>query len=224
MSGFLSSSIGKKFVMSVSGLCLALFLLFHMSMNLVAVFSGEAYNKVCEFLGTNWYALAGTAVLAIGFLVHLILAFALTWQNRKARGNARYAVSEKPKTVEWASQNMLVLGIIVAAGIVLHLYNFWSKMMFAELAGVENIIGATDGAAWIEYWFSQPIVVVCYIVWLCALWFHLTHGFWSALQTLGWNNLVWYNRVRTLSNWYASIVVAGFIIVVLVFFFRSLCC
>ncbi len=218
MSGFFSSSIGRKFLMSVTGILLVLFLLFHMSMNLVAAFSGPAYNAVCEFLGTNWYALAATAVLALGFLLHIVYAFILTLKNLAARGNNRYAVNATPKGVEFASQNMLVLGIIVLVGIALHLYNFWAKMMYAELMGIENQIGATDGAAWIQFWFSQPVVVICYVVWIVALWFHLTHGFWSALQTVGWNNLVWLQRVRTVSTWYATIVCAGFIVVVLGFF------
>ena len=70
-----TSSIGRKLIMSISGLFLVLFLLFHMSMNLAAVFSTEAYNAICEFLGANWYALVGTLVLAAGFLVHIIYAF-----------------------------------------------------------------------------------------------------------------------------------------------------
>ena len=56
-------------------------------------------------------------------------------QNRKARGSERYAVTERRKEVEWASQNMLVLGIIVIVGLCLHLVHFWSKMMLPELAG-----------------------------------------------------------------------------------------
>lgn len=67
-------------------LFLILFLTFHLAMNFVAVFSGEAYNMVCEFLGANWYALVGTLILALGFVVHIIYAFWLTIQNRKARG------------------------------------------------------------------------------------------------------------------------------------------
>ncbi len=219
MSGFFSSSIGKKFMMSISGLCLLLFLLFHMSMNLVAVFSGEAYNKVCEFLGTNWYALAGTAFLALGFLVHIVYAFILTFKNRAARGNDRYAVDARPKNVEWASQNMLVIGIIVLAGICLHLSQFWAKMMYAELAGVEHQIAATDGTGWIQFYFSQPLIVVCYVIWIIAIWFHLCHGFWSALQTIGWSNLVWLSRIRTLANWFSTIVCCGFLIIVLGYFF-----
>ncbi len=60
----LNSSIGKKLIMSISGLFLVLFLLFHLSMNVAAVFSGEAYNMVCSLLGSNWYAVAATLVLS----------------------------------------------------------------------------------------------------------------------------------------------------------------
>ena len=108
-----NSSIGRKVVMSVTGIALVLFLTFHMAMNLVALFSGEAYNMICEFLGANWYALVATVGLAALFVIHIIYAFWLTIQNRAARGSERYAVTAKPKNVEWASQNMLVLGIIV---------------------------------------------------------------------------------------------------------------
>lgn len=217
MSNLFSSSIGKKLIMSVTGLFLVLFLLFHMSMNLVAAFSGSAYNAVCEFLGTNWYALAGTAVLALGFIFHIIYAFVLSLQNRKARGADRYSVTVKPKSVEWASQNMLVLGIIVILGIVLHLSQFWYKMMFAELVGASNQFGAADGAAWISYYFGQPIVAVLYIIWLAALWFHVTHGFWSALQTIGWNNNIWVERWECISRIFSTIVCVGFALVVLGF-------
>ena len=108
-----NSSIGRKVVMSVTGIALVLFLTFHMLMNLVALFSAEGYNMVCEFLGTNWYALLGTLALAALFVIHIVYAFWLTMMNRAARGSERYAVSAKPKTVEWASQNMLALGVVV---------------------------------------------------------------------------------------------------------------
>ena len=101
-----NSSIGRKVVMSVTGIALVLFLTFHMAMNLVALFSEDAYNMICEFLGANWYALVATAGLAALFVIHIIYAFWLTMQNRAARGSERYAVNVKPKTVEWASQNM----------------------------------------------------------------------------------------------------------------------
>ena len=110
----IDSSIGRKVVMSVTGAALILFLTFHMAMNCVALISGEAYNVICEFLGANWYALVGTAGLAVLMVLHFVFAFWLTIQNRKARGNVRYAVSERPKSVEWASQNMLVPSTSIA--------------------------------------------------------------------------------------------------------------
>ena len=126
-----NSSIGRKVVMSVTGIALILFLTFHMSMNVVALISGDAYNLICKFLGANWYALVATLGLAALTVIHIVYAFLLTMQNRRARGNERYAVTVKPAKVEWASQNMLVLGIIVVLGILLHLFNFWYNMMFA---------------------------------------------------------------------------------------------
>lgn len=220
-----NSSVGRKVVMSVTGIALVLFLTFHMAMNLVALVSAEGYNMVCEFLGANWYAVVATLGLAALFIIHIIYAFWLTMQNRKARGSERYAVVGKPKNVEWASQNMLVLGIIVIAGLGLHLVNFWSKMMLPELVGCADpmvMANAANGAYHIEQTFSNPVFVVLYLVWLAALWFHLTHGFWSAMQTLGWNNKVWINRWKCISNIYSTIVVLCFAAVVVVFFAKSL--
>ena len=220
----LNSSIGRKLIMSISGLFLILFLLFHLCMNVAAVFSGEAYNMICGFLGANWYALLGTLVLAAGVVVHFAYAIMLTLQNRKARGNDRYALNARPKGVEWASQNMFVLGIIVILGLILHFTQFWYNMMFAELAGFEGQFGPTDGAAFITFFFQGNIVnTVLYLVWFAALWFHLTHGFWSAMQTLGWNNTLWINRWKCVSNIYATIIVLGFALVAVAFFVKSFC-
>ena len=197
-------------------------------MNVVAIISGEGYNAICAFLGAHWYAVLGTVGLAFLAVCHFVYAFILTAQNRRARGDERYAVTSRRPEVEWASQNMLVLGIIILLGLCLHLYNFWANMMLAELAGCEPAIAgvkcATDGAGLIAYTFSQPVYVVLYIVWLVALWFHLTHGFWSAMQTLGWSGKIWFKRWRCIGNIYATLLVLCFLAVVLVFFFKSLCC
>ena len=211
--------------MSISGLFLILFLLFHLSMNVAAVFSGEAYNTICGLLGSNWYAIVGTLVLAAGVVVHFVYAVILTLQNRKARGNDRYALNASPKGVEWASQNMFVLGLIVILFMILHFTQFWYNMMFAELAGIHGDIHPQDGAAFINFYFQGNIVnTVLYLVWFAALWFHLTHGFWSSMQSLGWNNKVWINRWKCISNIYSTIVVLGFALVVVVFFVKSLLC
>ena len=225
-----NSSIGRKVVMSITGLFLVLFLTFHMCMNLVALISPAGYNAVCQFLGANWYALAGTVILAAGAVLHIVYAFWLTLQNRKARGNDRYLVNTRPQTVEWASQNMLVLGLIVIVGLGLHLFNFWAKMQLPELmhnmgmqTDAATLAYAANGVHHIENTFGNPVYVVLYLIWLGALWFHLTHGFWSSMQSLGWNNKVWINRWKCISNIYSTIVVVCFALVVVVFFAKSLC-
>ena len=188
-----NSSIGRKVVMSVTGIALVLFLTFHMAMNCVALFSGEAYNMVCEFLGANWYALVATVGLAALFVIHIIYAFWLTMQNRAARGNERYAVNARPKNVEWASQNMLVLGIIVILGLALHFMNFWYKMQFAEIIGNPMMGGL-----------------------------HAADGYGYIMQTLGWNNMIWINRWKCISNIYSTIIVLGFMVVAVVFFLKNM--
>ena len=224
-----NSSVGRKVVMSVTGIALVLFLTFHMAMNLVALISTNGYNMICEFLGANWYALVGTLGLAALFVIHIIYAFWLTMQNRKARGSERYAVVEKPKNVEWASQNMLVLGIIVIVGLGLHLVNFWSKMQLPELvhnmgghADMMTLALAANGVHHIQQTFSCPVFSVLYLIWLAAIWFHLTHGFWSAMQTLGWNNKTWIERWKCVSNVYSTIIVIGFALVVVIFCIKGM--
>lgn len=221
-----NSSIGRKVIMSVTGLALILFLTFHGCMNLVALFSREGYNTICELLGANWYAVAATAGLGVLVLLHFVYAIILTLQNRKARGNSKYAVVDRPEKVEWSSQNMFVLGLIVILGMGLHLYNFWAKMMLVELmhtVGSEMLL-ATDGYYWIEQTFSNSIYSIIYLVWLAALWFHLNHGLWSAFQSLGASGKTWFPRLKCISLVYSTIVIGMFVAVVLKFWLSSLCC
>jgi len=214
--------------MSISGIALVLFLTFHASMNVVALISAKGYNMICEFLGANWYAVVATIALAALVALHFIYAFVLTIQNRKARGNNRYAVTEKPAKVEWASQNMLVLGIIVILGMGLHLFNFWYNMMFAELAhneaaamaanGVYHIVNTFHGACPMQATTTCGYIYTgIYLVWLAALWFHLTHGIWSSVQTVGWNGKTWFCRWKTIGNIYATLIVLMFAAVAIMF-------
>ena len=222
----INSSIGRKVVMSVTGIALILFLTFHCCMNVVALFSGKAYDMICELLGANWYALVATLGLAALAVCHIVYAFILTAQNRRARGASRYEVTVKPEKVEWASQNMLVLGIIILLGLLLHLFNFWYNMMFAELTGISVGHLPSDGFAFIQDTFKEPVYVVLYLVWLAALWFHLAHGFWSSMQTLGVSGKVWFKRWQCISVVYTSLLMLAFVVVVLAFAFNcapSLC-
>ncbi|MFI3293310.1 MAG: succinate dehydrogenase cytochrome b subunit [Rikenellaceae bacterium] len=231
MNCFLTnSSIGKKLVMSLSGLFLILFILFHMSMNLAAIFSAEAYNMICAFLGANWYALAATALLAGGVVVHFVYALILTKNNYDARGTQRYAVTVTEKGVSWASKNMLILGYIIVGGLLLHLFNFWAKMQLVEILGHHSVvvdgveIEPTNGAYLIQYTFSKWYYALAYLVWFTALWFHLTHGVWSMFQSAGFANDTWYPRLKCLANAVATLIFLGFAVVVVVFFIKANLC
>ena len=105
---------------------------------------------------------------------------------------------------------------------ILHFTQFWYNMMFAELAGIHGDIHPQNGAAFINFYFQGNIVnTVLYLVWFAALWFHLTHGFWSAIHTLGWNNTVWLSRWECISKWVATIICGLFAIITIVFYLNG---
>lgn len=214
-----SSSIGRKVIMAVTGAALILFLTFHVLMNSVAILWPAAYNSVCAFLGANWYALIACAGLAILFIAHILYAFVLTMQNRKARGNDSYAVTATPKSVEWSSKNMLVLGIVVVAFLAVHFIQFWYKMQFQEIIGnhyyetAEGVlVPATAGSAFLHIAFESIWTPVVYIIGFAALWLHMNHGFWSMFQSAGWNNTIWLPRLKKIACGWTSVVVGLFVI------------
>jgi succinate dehydrogenase / fumarate reductase cytochrome b subunit len=195
-------------------------------MNSVAILWPTAYNTVCEFLGANWYALVASMGLAALFIIHIIYAVWLTLQNRAARGNDRYAVTARQPQVEWASKNMLVLGIVVVAFLAVHLIQFWSKMQLQELLETEasslpaldgTPVAPAQGTLFLQMAFSQIWTPIVYIIGFVALWFHMTHGFWSMFHTCGWDNNTWLPRLKKIAAWWTSIVVALFVAQVVVF-------
>ena len=183
---------------------------------------------ICEFLGANWYAVAATLGLAALAVIHIVFAFILTAQNRTARGDNRYEIATTVNAgkVEWYSKNMLVLGLIILVGLLLHLANFWYNMMFAEIFGTIGIHSPADGFAYIKDTFANPVLSILYLVWFAAIWFHLAHGFWSAMQTLGISGKIWQKRWNCIGLIYVSLLMLGFAVVVLAFWFGcapSLC-
>lgn len=221
-----NSSIGRKLVMSITGACLILFVTFHVLMNAVAIFWPAAYDVICAFLGANWYALVASMGLAALFVIHICYAIWLTLQNRRARGNDRYNVTATPKQVEWSSQNMLVLGFVVVAFLIVHLIQFWAKMQLAEIIGCEAHHDGVEvppaaGTLFLHIAFQQIWTPIVYIIGFIALWFHMNHGFWSMFQSCGWDNDVWIKRLKCIGLWWTSIVVALFIAQAIVFTVRA---
>ena len=210
------SSPVKKLFMSISGLFLILFLTLHMSVNLIAVFSLPAYDKACRFMGTNPLVRVMVPVLAAGFIVHIVYAIILTLKNQKARGGERYAVSSATK-IGWPSKNMMVLGIIILGALLIHLTHFWAKMQLQEFLGKEAI----PGSILLLKTFGNTWNVFLYIVWILAIAFHLSHGFWSAFQTVGWSNGKWAVRIKIIAHSYMTLLIIGFLTTVIYFYIQS---
>jgi succinate dehydrogenase / fumarate reductase cytochrome b subunit len=206
MANIFTSSIGKKVIMSISGLFLILFLLLHMSLNFTSIFSEETFRQVCDFMALPIVSIL-VPLLAFGFIIHIVYAFILTLSNLRARGGYnRYAVPNKAPTDSWASRNMIVLGIIVVLGLVLHLTHFWADMQLAEWMGKESanpneLMTATFGNIWIT---------IIYLIWFAAIWFHLTHGFWSAFQSIGLSNTIWFKRLKVIGIVIVTVLMGGF--------------
>ncbi|NLH24228.1 MAG: succinate dehydrogenase cytochrome b subunit [Bacteroidales bacterium] len=205
----MSSSIAKKAIMSVTGLFLILFLTLHVTANLTILWGQEAYDAVTGFMGTNPLIQIMVPVLALGFVIHIGFSLILNLKNLKARGPVTYAGGIKTRGFRFdrrASQNMLVLGVIVLGFLILHLSQFWIKMQWQQLSGGEP----QNGYLLVTGYLGTPWVAICYIAWFAALWFHISHGFWSAFQTLGLNNRRLLPILHTVSVVYSSLLFGGF--------------
>lgn len=223
-----NSSIGKKFIQSISGAFLVIFLLLHGTINFFSVIdsftgkygvvanddklfsAGDGLFKLgCDFMSTAFIDIM-VPILALGFLVHIIYGCWLSWQNVKARGGwKRYEVASKAQADSWSAKNMFVLGIVILGFICFHLTHFWAKMQLPEMFGVGNfennpylLLNATFGKWWI---------LVLYLIWFAAIWLHLVHGFWSMFQTVGWSGQTWFKRLKVIGVVVASLIIFLFV-------------
>jgi len=224
MSSFFKSSIGQKFLMSITGLFLIVFLLVHLTANLFLLGGSESYNLATHFMDTNPIIQIMQPILAIGFLVHIIYASILTIQNMKARPE-KYEKVDQSKSSTWASRNMFVLGSLIFVFLVMHIINFFWKMKVSgsDLLAEVNVDGkAVENAyALVTGLFQDAslglLYSLFYILGALFLGLHLQHAFWSALQTIGWSNAIWRKRLEVIGNIYALVIACGFAIIPLYF-------
>jgi succinate dehydrogenase / fumarate reductase cytochrome b subunit len=203
--------------MSISGFFLMVFLLVHLAANLASLLGSDQYYAICHFMDTNIVIQIMVPVLALGFIIHIAYGLYLTLVNRLARGNERYAVGNKGNASSWASRNMFILGAIILGFLGLHLWHFWAKMQLQHFLGQEG----ENAYLLVTTLFSDPLYVVLYLVWIWTLWLHLSHGFWSAFQTIGVNNSKWLPRLQFFAKIYATVIAVGFTIIPLWFLIRS---
>lgn len=220
MNGFISSSIGKKVIMSVTGLFLILFLCLHLFINILTIVDsdGETFNAVAHFMGTNKIMFVMQFVLAAGFIIHIFYATFLTMKNRAARP-VKYEVSSNSDT-SWSSQNMYLTGFTIFAFLVLHIINYFYKLKFTDLieSGQMSEYELVTSIFVSQYWYYGVIYVIAFIL----LGLHLNHSFQSSFQTLGLNNSNWFPRLKFIGTLYAIIIAVGFSIIPIYFLMKSL--
>jgi succinate dehydrogenase / fumarate reductase, cytochrome b subunit len=226
MSSFLTASIGRKVFMSLTGLFLILFLVVHLTVNLFLTFddTGKLFNVAAHFMATNPFIRIMEPILALGFIIHIIWSGWITLVNMNARPQG-YAVGDKVLSWWAPSKNMFVLGSLVLIFLVIHIMDFWIKMRFTgdplldKATGLES--GIHNSYALVSYLFINNMVYdVLYIVGSLLLGFHISHGFWSAFQTIGINNIVWMKRLKNISIFFGYVFAIGFAAIPLYFMIK----
>lgn len=217
MSGFFKSSIGRKVAMALSAFFLMFFLLQHFAINILSVFSADAFNEVSHFMGTNpliQYVLQ--PVLIFGVIFHFIMGFVLEIKNKKAQG-VSYAKNNGAANSSWMSRNMIWSGVAILAFIILHFIDFWfpeinTKFIEGDWTGMLN--GEFRYFEELQHKFHSHIRTIAYCISFVFLALHLLHGFNSAFQSMGATA----GRKKTLKNIgkaYSIIIPLGFIFIAL---------
>jgi succinate dehydrogenase / fumarate reductase, cytochrome b subunit len=210
----LTSTLGRKLIMALTGLFLILFLVVHLIGNLQLLHAdgGQAFNVYAQFMTSNPLIKTVSYLNYIFILLHIVWAILLTVRNKKARGGEGYAVSKNSSP--WTSRNMGILGTFILIFLVIHLKGFWYEMHWGGIATatydgqeVKNLYAVVD-QAYAQWWY-----VAIYVFSMLMLAFHLWHGFSSAFQTLGLNHVKYNNVINFVGKAFAIIVPALFALI-----------
>jgi len=224
VSKTLDSSLGKKLIMSLTGLFLILFLVVHLAGNLQLLLpdEGEAFNRYAANMANN-PLIRIVSILNFAFiLLHVVYSILLTRRNKSARP-IDYAVNNSSKNSKWASKNMGILGTILLIFILVHLKSFYYELKFGVVPSVTY-----DGMEFhnayevVRVVYSNIIYVVFYVVSMGFLAFHLSHGFASAFQTLGLNHAKYSPTIKKVGIGFAILVPTLFALIPLVMYIQSL--
>lgn len=217
---YFRSSLGRKYVMGITGLALAGFVLVHMMGNLLLLKGPEAYNAYGYALTHNKaFFYTSEVLLLLLFGVHMVCAVSLTLDNWAARPSTYAMTPNGDKGPELASQTMIWTGSLLAVFLVVHLlgFRFGTHYDFQAASGLEM----RDIYRLARETFARPGVVIGYVV---ALWFlaiHLRHGFSSMFQSVGLvgpRTRPWIHLVAAV---YGVIVALGFVVPPLYIFLQG---
>jgi len=215
-SEFFTSSIGKKLVMSLSGLCLIGFLVVHVGLNLTvfndlpifdAEDNGRMFNKAAHFMGSTVVIRIMEIGLFAFFFLHIIQGYVLTAQNQ-AKRKVGYKVPMGNKGSTWYSKSMGLLGTLLLIFLILHIAHFWvPSRVTHDLTPVQY--GDMEAHNLFERMvtiFQNPWIVLLYILGCISLAWHLLHGFQSAFRTLGLSNHRYIDSLKALGAGFSILV------------------
>ncbi len=215
MGRFFKSSIGRKVAMALSAFFLMFFLLQHLAINSLSVFSPDLFNEVSHFMGTNWLVqFILQPVLIFAVIYHFVMGFILELQNRKAR-NVSYVKNNGGANSTWMSRNMIWSGLVILAFLVLHFIDFWfpeinTKYVLGDMSGMHD--GEFRYFHELQEKFLSPWRVGAYVVSFILLAMHLLHGFTSAFQSVG-STAGRQKTMRKIGQLYGILVPLGFIVI-----------
>ncbi len=225
-SNFLTSSIGKKLIMSLTGLFLIVFLLVHLTGNLQLLMDdgGRQFNLYAKFMTTN-PVIQFTSYGLYGFiLLHAIQGILLWLKNKAAKGSS-YAVSntKATNTVAGFAKNMGWLGTIILVFILIHMYQFWLQMKLGYVPMVEyDGVQVKNLYAPVTETFKNIGFVIFYVLSMVVIALHLWHGFQSSFQTLGLNHKKYTPFIQGMGKLYAVVIPLGFALIPILFFLRNM--
>lgn len=214
-SELFTSSVGKKFVMALTGIFLVSFLLVHAGINacIWAMDGGEMFNKAAHFMGATVVIRILEVGLFLGFFLHIIQGLMLEFQNRSRRKQG-YAVAIGNNGSKWYSRSMGLLGTILLIFLIIHWWHFWipSRITGAGLDPVllSNGVETHNMFALMQLTFQEAWVVVVYVIACISLAWHLIHGFQSAFRTIGVHNNRYLDLIRAVGVGYSVIVSLAF--------------
>jgi succinate dehydrogenase / fumarate reductase, cytochrome b subunit len=215
MAAMSKSTIGRKLLMALSAVFLIIFLVMHLSVNLISIFSENAFNEASHFMESNFFVQKiGQPILIVGVIYHFVMGFVLEIQNQKARP-VKYAMSENSGNSTWMSRNMIISGAVILAFLALHFADFWIPTIAKNYFGVDH---NETSFQHLQGKFVHLWRVIAYVICFVLLGLHLAHGFQSAFQSMGARHPKYTPCIKSAGNWYAVLIPLGFAVVAIFHF------
>src|SRR4051812_34824816 len=213
-----TSSVGRKIVMSLTGIFLIIFLIVHVGIN-ACIFNtlvdkndnGVVFNRAAHFMGSTFLIRVMEIGLFALFIIHIIQGLMLASYNSTKRGTP-YQVKYGNRGSRWYSRSMGLLGTLILLFLIVHIAQFWVPSRFGDLpeVRVQNGDMVHDLFGRMKEVFSYSWVVILYVLGCISLGYHLAHGFQSAFRTLGVHNRKYVHMLVVLGNWFAILITIGF--------------